>query len=204
MIIAYGFAASVLPVWLLLAPRDYLSTFVKLGTIFLLALGILVVRPTLAMPALTRFIDGTGPVFAGKIFPFAFITIACGASIGISLADLLRDDSQADHQGNPGAHDRLRLHADRVLRRDHGDDRRLCPAARHLFCHQQPGRHRRQRSGGCNGHDLFLGLSGDAGGDAAAGRPRRRANDVCAHRRRTVAGGGNRAHLFAERSAASV
>jgi len=82
LIIAYGFAASVLPVWLLLAPRDYLSTFVKLGTIFLLALGILAVRPMLAMPGLTRFVDGTGPVFAGKIFPFAFITIACGAVSG--------------------------------------------------------------------------------------------------------------------------
>ncbi len=82
MIIAYGFAASVLPVWLLLAPRDYLSTFIKLGTIFLLALGILAARPMLAMPALTRFIDGSGPVFSGKIFPFAFITIACGAVSG--------------------------------------------------------------------------------------------------------------------------
>ncbi len=82
ILIAYGFAASVLPVWLLLAPRGYLSTFVKLGTIFLLAIGIVAVRPTLAMPALTRFIDGTGPVFAGKIFPFAFITIACGAVSG--------------------------------------------------------------------------------------------------------------------------
>ncbi|HYK92374.1 MAG TPA: carbon starvation CstA family protein [Acidobacteriota bacterium] len=82
MIIAYGFAASVLPVWLLLAPRDYLSTFIKLGTIFFLALGILAARPVLAMPALSRFIDGSGPVFAGKIFPFAFITIACGAVSG--------------------------------------------------------------------------------------------------------------------------
>jgi carbon starvation protein len=82
MIIAYGFAASVLPVWLLLAPRDYLSTFIKLGTVFLLALGILAVRPVLAMPALSRFVDGTGPVFSGKIFPFAFITIACGAISG--------------------------------------------------------------------------------------------------------------------------
>jgi carbon starvation protein len=82
MIIVYGFAASVLPVWLLLAPRDYLSTFVKLGTIFALALGILAVRPTLEMPALTRFVDGNGPVFAGNIFPFAFITIACGAISG--------------------------------------------------------------------------------------------------------------------------
>ena len=82
MIIAYGFAASVLPVWLLLAPRDYLSTFIKLGTMALLALGILAVRPTLAMPALSRFVDGSGPVFSGKIFPFAFITIACGAISG--------------------------------------------------------------------------------------------------------------------------
>jgi len=81
-IILYGFAASALPVWLLLAPRDYLSTFVKLGTIALLVVGILVMHPTLHMPALTKFIDGTGPVFAGKLFPFAFITIACGAISG--------------------------------------------------------------------------------------------------------------------------
>ena len=82
LIIVYGFAASALPVWLLLAPRDYLSTFVKLGTIALLALGIVALRPTLHMPALTRFIDGSGPVFAGNVFPFAFITIACGAISG--------------------------------------------------------------------------------------------------------------------------
>jgi carbon starvation protein len=82
VIIVYGFAASALPVWLLLAPRDYLSTFVKLGTIGLLAVGIVVMHPTLHMPPLTRFIDGTGPVFAGKLFPFAFITIACGAVSG--------------------------------------------------------------------------------------------------------------------------
>jgi carbon starvation protein len=82
IIIGYGFAASALPVWLLLAPRDYLSTFVKLGTIGLLALGIVALRPTMHMPALTRFIDGTGPVFAGRVFPFAFITIACGAISG--------------------------------------------------------------------------------------------------------------------------
>src|SRR5690242_18761627 len=81
-IIIYGFSASAVPVWLLLAPRDYLSTFVKLGTIIVLALGILALRPTLQMPALTRFIDGTGPIFAGKLFPFAFITIACGAISG--------------------------------------------------------------------------------------------------------------------------
>jgi len=82
VIIIYGFAASALPVWLLLAPRDYLSTFVKLGVISLLAAGIILVRPQLHMPPLTRFIDGTGPVFAGNVFPFAFITIACGAISG--------------------------------------------------------------------------------------------------------------------------
>ncbi|MGC1451892.1 MAG: carbon starvation CstA family protein [Candidatus Sulfotelmatobacter sp.] len=82
LIILYGFAASALPVWLLLAPRDYLSTFVKLGTITLLGIGIVALHPTLHMPALTRFVDGSGPVFAGKIFPFAFITIACGAISG--------------------------------------------------------------------------------------------------------------------------
>ena len=80
--IAYGFAASVLPVWMLLLPRDYLSTFMKIGTIGLLAAGILIVLPPLKLPPLTRFIDGTGPVFAGKLFPFAFITIACGAISG--------------------------------------------------------------------------------------------------------------------------
>src|SRR5712671_3839437 len=82
LIIVYGFAASALPVWLLLAPRAYLSTFVKLGTVAILALGIVLVHPTLQMPALTRFIDGSGPVFAGNLFPFAFITIACGAISG--------------------------------------------------------------------------------------------------------------------------
>jgi carbon starvation protein len=81
-IIVYGLAASVLPVWLLLAPRDYLSTFMKLGTIFALAVGIFVVLPSLKMPALSRFIDGTGPVVPGKLFPFCFITIACGAISG--------------------------------------------------------------------------------------------------------------------------
>jgi carbon starvation protein len=81
-IIFYGFAASALPVWLLLAPRDYLSAFIKAGAIFCLAGGILFVRPQVLMPPLTRFIDGTGPVFAGKIFPFCFITIACGAISG--------------------------------------------------------------------------------------------------------------------------
>lgn len=82
MLIGYGFIASVLPVWLLLAPRDYLSTFLKIGTIVGLALGIVFVAPQLQMPAITKFIDGTGPVWSGNLFPFLFITIACGAVSG--------------------------------------------------------------------------------------------------------------------------
>jgi len=82
LVMVYGFAASVLPVWLLLAPRDYLSAFVKIGVVVALALGILIALPPLQMPALTRFTDGTGPIFAGALFPFAFITIACGSISG--------------------------------------------------------------------------------------------------------------------------
>ncbi|MHB0925282.1 MAG: carbon starvation CstA family protein [Gallionellaceae bacterium] len=81
-IIGYGFAAAILPVWLLLAPRDYLSTFMKLGTMILLALAIVWLRPEIKMPALTQFVDGSGPIFGGKLFPFVFITIACGAISG--------------------------------------------------------------------------------------------------------------------------
>ncbi len=81
-IIAYGFAAAVMPVWLLLAPRDYLSTFVKLGTVTLLAVAIIILQPQIHMPAVTQFVDGTGPIFGGKLFPFVFITIACGAISG--------------------------------------------------------------------------------------------------------------------------
>ncbi len=102
LLIAYGFIASVLPVWLLLAPRDYLSTFLKIGTICALALGILIVRPELHMPAVTKFIDGTGPVFAGNLFPFLFITIACGAVSGFhalvssgTTPKMLENESQA-------------------------------------------------------------------------------------------------------------
>jgi carbon starvation protein len=81
-IIGYGLLASILPVWLLLAPRDYLSTFMKLGTILALALGVMIVLPDLQMPAVSKFIDGSGPVVPGKLFPFCFITIACGAISG--------------------------------------------------------------------------------------------------------------------------
>jgi carbon starvation protein CstA len=82
MLIAYGFVAAVLPVWMLLAPRDYLSTFLKIGTVVMLAIAIVFAMPDLRMPAVTRFVDGTGPVFSGELFPFLFITIACGAVSG--------------------------------------------------------------------------------------------------------------------------
>jgi carbon starvation protein len=82
MMIAYGFVASVLPIWLLLAPRDYLSTFIKVGAILALAIGIIIVMPPIKMPALTQFVNGGGPVFSGKLFPFLFITIACGSVSG--------------------------------------------------------------------------------------------------------------------------
>jgi carbon starvation protein len=102
MIILYGFATSVLPVWLLLAPRDYLATFIKLGTILILALGILAAHPVMLLPPLTRFTDGTGPIFAGKVFPFCFVTIACGAISGFhsliasgTTPKLIRKESQA-------------------------------------------------------------------------------------------------------------
>ena len=101
-IIVYGFFASVLPVWLLLTPRDYLSAFMKVGTVAVLAIAITILMPPLKMPALTQFIDGTGPVFAGKWFPFAFITIACGAVSGFhaliasgTTPKMLRSESDA-------------------------------------------------------------------------------------------------------------
>jgi len=102
MLIGYGFIASVLPVWLLLAPRDYLSTFLKIGTILGLAIGIVIVAPHIKMPALTKFVDGSGPVWAGSLFPFLFITIACGAVSGFhalissgTTPKLLENESQA-------------------------------------------------------------------------------------------------------------
>ena len=109
MLIGYGFVASVLPVWLLLAPRDYLSTFLKIGTILGLALGIVFVAPDLKMPAFTQFVDGTGPVWSGSLFPFLFITIACGAVSGFhalissgTTPKLLENETQARFIGYGG------------------------------------------------------------------------------------------------------
>ncbi len=109
ILIVYGFIASVLPVWLLLAPRDYLSTFLKIGTIVGLAIGIVVVAPELKMPALTQFVDGSGPVWSGNLFPFLFITIACGAVSGFhalissgTTPKLIENETQARYIGYGG------------------------------------------------------------------------------------------------------
>lgn len=109
MLIGYGFVAAVLPVWLLLAPRDYLSTFLKIGTIIALAIGIVIVMPDLRMPALTQFTDGTGPVWKGGLFPFLFITIACGAVSGFhalissgTTPKLLANEAHARYIGYGG------------------------------------------------------------------------------------------------------
>ena len=109
MLLAYGVVASVLPVWLLLAPRDYLSTFLKIGAIVALALGIVFVAPQLKMPAITKFIDGSGPVWAGTLFPFLFITIACGAVSGFhslissgTTPKLLENEMHAPYIGYGG------------------------------------------------------------------------------------------------------
>ena len=109
MLIGYGFVAAVLPVWLVLAPRDYLSTFLKIGTIVALAIGILVTMPELKMPAVTQFIDGNGPVWKGGLFPFLFITIACGAVSGFhaliasgTTPKLLDNESNARYIGYGG------------------------------------------------------------------------------------------------------
>ncbi|MBC9252272.1 carbon starvation protein A [Pseudomonas alcaligenes] len=109
MLIGYGFVAAVLPVWLILAPRDYLSTFLKIGTIVALAIGILITMPELKMPALTQFTDGTGPVWKGALFPFLFITIACGAVSGFhalissgTTPKLLASESHARYIGYGG------------------------------------------------------------------------------------------------------
>lgn len=109
MLVGYGFVAAVLPVWLILAPRDYLSTFLKIGTIVALAIGILILAPELKMPALTRFTDGTGPVWKGALFPFLFITIACGAVSGFhalissgTTPKLLANESHARYIGYGG------------------------------------------------------------------------------------------------------
>ena len=141
--IGYGFVASVLPVWLLLAPRDYLSTFLKVGTMVLLAVGILVVQPDLKMPALTQFTDGSGPVWAGSLFPFLFITIACGAVSGFHALIASGTTPKMLENERQISNDRLWRDAHGIFRGHHGNDRGLCSPARHLLRHEQPRGHHR-------------------------------------------------------------
>ena len=139
-IIAYGFLASVLPIWLLLAPRDYLSAFIKIGTIVALAIGIVALHPHALMPPLTQFIDGNGPVFGGKVFPFAFITVACGAISGFhSLIASGTTPKMLDARERRAAH-RIRRDDDGIVRRRHGGDRGGDAPAWRLLRDQQPGR----------------------------------------------------------------
>ena len=170
LLIGYGFVASVLPVWLLLAPRDYLSTFLKIGTIAGLAVGILIVRPDLQMPSLTKFIDGSGPVFSGALFPFLFITIACGAVSGFhalissgTTPKMLENETQARFIGYGGMLTEsfvaiMALIAACVL--DPG----------RLLCHEQPRRADRHdaRAGGAS--DFVVGLRGYPGRADADGK----------------------------------
>ena len=133
----YGFIASVLPVWMLLSPRGYLSSFTKIGTIFLLAAGVLIVNPEIKMPALTEFAGGGGPIIPGPLFPFCFITIACGAISGFhALISSGTTPKMVDKESDIRP-DRLRRDADRRARRRDGVDRRDRDAAGGLFRDQR-------------------------------------------------------------------
>ncbi|CDL10301.1 Carbon starvation protein A [Klebsiella pneumoniae IS43] len=163
ILVGYGFVAAVLPVWLLLAPRDYLSTFLKIGTIVGLAIGILIMRPTLTMPALTKFVDGTGPVWTGNLFPFLFITIACGAVSGFHALISSGTTPKNVGQRKPGLLYRLRRHVDGILRRYYGAGGGLYYRSGRLLRDEQPdggagagGYHRCGRLGSAGGERLGL------------------------------------------------
>ena len=195
-IIAYGLLASILPIWLLLAPRDYLSAFIKIGTIVALAMGIVALHPHALMPPLTQFIDGTGPVFGGKVFPFAFITVACGAISGFhaliasgTTPKMLMREGDARMVGYGAMMMESFVAIMAVIAA-------VMLAARRLLRDQQPGR-RGWR--GCRGmrKDLVMGIPGQRPSYAGARECGRRDHALCAHRRRAVAGGRHGAHLRA-------
>ncbi len=180
-IIIYGFAASVLPVWLLLAPRDYLSTFMKVGTIALLAVGILIARPIMEAPAVSTFAgSGTGPVFAGSLFPFLFITIACGALSGFhslissgTTPKLLEKESQMRLIGYGGM-------LTESFVGDHGADHRGDPEpASVLRAQRARGARPARRRGSAAAYVNALGLS------AAIRSPRSRSRDAAAASEKT-------------------
>ena len=144
-LVVYGFIASILPVWMLLTPRDYLSTFMKIGVIVLLAVGLVLANPPLANEAITEFgREGTGPVFCREAVPVRVHHHRLRCPLRIPLADRLRHDSEDDRQGEPGPHDRLRRHADGVVRGDQRPDRGIGDRPGTVLRDEQPGRcHRR-------------------------------------------------------------
>ena len=148
-IIIYGFIAAVLPVWLLLAPRDYLSTFMKIGVIVMLAVAIIVVRPEITVPAFSEFASrDDGPVVPGSLFPFLFVTIACGALSGFHALIASGTTPKMVEKETADPLHRLRRHADGVLRGHHGAGRGDLDRPRHLLRHELlRGRHRRHRGG---------------------------------------------------------
>ena len=136
MLIVYGFIASSLPVWMLLAPRDYLSTFLKIGTILGLAIRNFIVAPDLKMPAVSKFIDGTGPVFSGNLFPFLFITIACGAVSGFHALVSSGTTPKMIETGRPCTANWLWGNVNGIICSSDGHDCSLCINTRSLLCNQ--------------------------------------------------------------------
>ena len=171
-IIAYGYAASTLPVWLLLAPRDYLSAFIKVGAIAALAGGVILVRPTIAMPAFTPFVDGNGPVFAGKIFPFCLYHDCLWRDQRIPFAHLLRHYAENDFARRPCKSNRIRSNAGGIICRRDGDGRGMCVATGRVFRDQQPGRNRGEncRRGREDNHFVGIRARSADNGDARAAR----------------------------------
>ena len=194
MLIAYGFIAASIPVWLLLAPRDYLSTFLKIGTIIALAIGIVIVSPLLQMPALTQFARWRRPGVVGQSVPVPVHHHRLRLGVGLPRADLVGHDAEDAGERKPCALHRLRRHAGRIVRRGDGAHRGGVHPARRLLRDEQPagagGHH--ARGGGASGVDL--GLRDHARRVDANRQGRRRDHHPIACRRRADAGGGHGAH----------
>ena len=195
-IIAYGFMASVLPIWLLLAPRDYLSAFIKIGTIVALAVGIFAMHPPTLMPALTPLHRRQRAGLRRQGLPVRLHHRRLRRDLGLPFADRFGHHAQDARARRRRADGRLRMHADGVVRRRDGDDRRDHHQARHLLRDQRAGWRGRHGSGGVR-EDFRVGLRRHRPGDARAGRVDRRADAVRAHRRSAVAGGWDGAYFRA-------